>query len=132
MLEQYEERMKQCNELKTMTMNMYNVWKKLSNEYEMLELQGDPISFDQTLQQNHKKQTLYKKLDRLKLIEKHSTDLLIKIHISWTCLLLYIHILTCEMGSIQFKVDKTVEIQNKIQKSISQCPIMNDLLQPQS
>lgn len=120
LLVQYEERVKNHNELKSMLVSMYQIWKQLSNEYEMLELQHEPISFDQTLQQNHKKQTLYKKLDKLKLIEKHATDLFMKIHISCTCIMFYIHILSCEMGTIQFKVDKTMEIQDKIQKFILQ------------
>ncbi len=128
LLEQYNERMKQCTELKTMIMNMYQIWKQLSNEYEILELQIDPISFDQTLQQNHKKQILYKKLDRLKLIEKHATDLLMKIHISCTCIMFFIHILTCEMGSIHFKIDKTIEIQDKMQKCLVQAQFSDFVL----
>lgn len=128
LLKQYDERMKQCQELKTLIMNMYQIWKQLSREYEMLELQDEPISFDQNLQQNHKKQMLYKKLDRLKLIEKHATDLLNKIHISSTCLMFYIHILSCEIGTIHFKIDKTMEIQEKIQKFVSQQTNLQDLI----
>ena len=122
LLVQYNERMKQCEELKSLIMNMYQMWKQMSAEHDLLEVQADPVSFDQSLQQNHKKQLLYRKLDRIKLIEKHATDLLIKIHIACMCLMFYMHILSCEMGTIHFKIDKTVELQQKIQRFILQTP----------
>ena len=122
LLTQYDERTKQCNELKKLIMNMYQIWKQLTSEYDMLEVQLDPISFDQNLQMNQKKQMLYRKLDRIKLIEKHATDLLLKIHISSSCLLFYIHLLSCEMGSIRYRIDRTSDIQNNIQKFVLQTP----------
>lgn len=123
LLVQYNEKMSQYNELKSLTMNMYKLWKQLSQEYDLLGVQESPISFDQSLQLNHKKQMLYKKLDRIKLIEKHATDLLVKIHIICTCIMFYVHILSCELGTIHFKIDKTIEIQDKIQKCLIQTAI---------
>ena len=118
MLEQYDERSKQCEELKRLIMNLYQIWKQLSTEYDMMEVQAEPISFDQNLKMNQKKQLLYKRLDKIKLIEKHATDLLLKIHISRTCLLFYIHLLSCEMGEIQFRLENILEAQSNIQKHI--------------
>jgi len=122
LLVQYNERIKQCEELKSLIMNMYQMWKQMSAEHDLLEIQADPISFDQSLQQNHKKQILYRKLDRIKLIEKHATDLLIKIHIACTCLMFYMHVLSCEMETIHFQIDKTVELQQKIQRFVQHTP----------
>jgi hypothetical protein len=122
LLVQYDERMRQCEELKRMVMDMYKLWKQLSSEHDMMEIQVDPVSFDQTLQQNHKKQLLYRKLDRIRLIEKHSTDLLVKIHIACTCLMFYMHILSCEMGGLHFRIDNTVKLQNDIQKYVLKMP----------
>lgn len=122
LLSQYGERTKQCEELKNLVRNMYQTWKQLSNEYDMLEIQAEPISFDQNLQMNQKKQSLYKKLDKIKLIEKHATDLLIKLHIICTCLLFYMHLLTCELGIIHFRIDHTINIQDKLCKFISNSP----------
>jgi hypothetical protein len=131
LLLQYHERGKQYTELKTLLVNMYDMWKKLSAEYDMLEVQGTPISFDQNLQQNHKKQLLYRKLDRLRLIEKHSTDLAVKIHIAHTCIMLYIHIILCEMSTIRFKVDRSTDLQVKIQKFIEhQSPAVLQFVSP--
>jgi len=118
LLVQYDERMRQREELKKMVMDMYKMWKQFSSEHDMLEMQADPVSFDQTLQQNHKKQMLYKKIDRIKLIEKHSTDLLVKIHIACTCLMFYMHILSCEMEGLHFRIDHTIKLQNDIQKYV--------------
>lgn len=116
LLEQYNERNKQYDELKNLAIEMYKIWKQLSAEHDMMEVQSDPVSFDQNLQQNHKKQLLYRKLDKMKLIEKHATDLLVKLHISQTCLMFYIHIILCEMSTIRFRIDKTIERQDRIQK----------------
>ena len=122
LLEQYNERTKQEEELKNLVMSMYQIWKQLSSEYDMMEVQTAPVSFDQNLKINQKKQMLYRKLDRIKLIEKHATDLLVKIHIASTCLMFCIHLLTCEMGEIQFRLGNILEVQNKIQKHLLQSP----------
>lgn len=122
LLAQYNERTKQYNELKNLISKLYTTWKQVSAEYDILEVQPDPVSFDQNLKQNHKKQELYRKLDRLKLIEKHATDLLVKIHIAHSCLMLYIHILMCEMSTIRFRADRTAELQEKIQKFVAGQP----------
>lgn len=122
LLEQYDERTKQCSELKTLVMDMYQIWKQMNSEYDMMEVQHEPVSFDQNLKINQKKQLLYRKLDRIKLIEKHATDLLVKIHIACMCLLFSIHLLSCEMGEIQFRLGNILEAQNKIQKYLVQSP----------
>lgn len=122
LLEQYNERTQQCEELKKLVMTMYQIWKELSSQYDMIEVQTEPVSFDQNLKMNQKKQLLYRKLDRIKLIEKHATDLLVKIHIACTCLMLSIHLLTCEMGEIQFRLGNILDAQNKIQKHLVQSP----------
>lgn len=119
LLEQYNERFKQCEELKRLIMDLYQIWKQLSVEYDMMEVQAEPVSFDQNLKLNQKKQLLYKRLDKIKLIEKHATDLLLKIHISRTCLLFYTHLLSCEMGAIQFRLDNILQAQTNIQKHIA-------------
>lgn len=125
LLVQYEERTKQCEELKRLIMDMYQIWKQLSNEHDLLEIQADPISFDQNLQQNQKKQLIYRKLDRIKMIEKHATDIMIKIHIACTCLMFYMHILSCEMSTLCFRIDKTAELQEKIQKFVLTSPALS-------
>lgn len=122
LLEQYNERTHQCEELKKLVMSMYQIWKELSSQYDMMEVQTEPVSFDQNLKMNQKKQLLYRKLDRIKLIEKHATDLLVKIHIACTCLMFSIHLLTCEMGEIQFRLGNILDAQNKIQKHLVQSP----------
>lgn len=122
MLEQYNERTKQCAELKKLVMNMYQIWKQLSSEYDMMEVQMAPVSFDQNLKMNQKKQMLYRKLDKIKLIEKHATDLLLKIHISSTCLMFYLHLVACQMGEVQFRLDSILNTQNKINKHLFQSP----------
>lgn len=122
LLSHYGERAKQCDELKKLIMTMYQIWKQLSSEYELIEARSEPVSFDQNLQLNQKKQQLYRKLDRIKLIEKHATDLLVKIHVACTCLMFYIHMLTCEMGTIHFRIDQTIDLQDKLQKFITQVP----------
>jgi len=122
LLEQYNERMKQCEELKRLIMNMYQIWKQLSSEYDTMEVQSAPVSFDQNLKINQKKQMLYRKLDRIKLIEKHATDLLVKIHIACTCLMLCIHLLTCEMGEVQFRLENILNVQNNIHKHLGHSP----------
>lgn len=123
LLEHYHERTKQWGELKKLVINMYQIWKQFSTEYDMLEIQSAPVSFDQNLKINQKKQILYRKLDKIKLIEKHATDLLLKIHITSTCLLFYIHLLVCEMGDIQFRLGNILEVQNKVQKHLMKTPI---------
>lgn len=131
LLSQYRERTQQCEELKKLIINMYQIWKQLSSEYDMLEIQADPVSFDQNLQMNQKKQLLYRKLDKLKLIEKHATDLLIKLHIAYTCLMFYIHLLTCEMGSIHYRIDQSIDLQSRLCKFITNTPTsMLNLLRP--
>jgi hypothetical protein len=122
LLEQYNERTKQCGELKKLVMSMYQIWKELSSEYDTMEVQSQPISFDQNLKMNQKKQMLYRKLDRIKLIEKHATDLLVKIHIACTCLMFCIHLLTCEMGEVQFRLGNILDVQNKVQKNLTHSP----------
>lgn len=122
LLAQYEERNKQSAELKNLVLNMYQIWKQLSSEYDAMEVQVEPVSFDQNLKMNQKKQLLYRKLDKIKLIEKHATDLLLKIHIARTCLLFCIHLLVCEMGDIQFRLDDILETQTKIQKQVLRSP----------
>jgi len=122
LLIQYEERTQQCEELKKLLMNMYQIWKQLSSEHDLLEVQQVPINLEQNLAMNTRRQTLYRKLDRIKLIEKHATDLLIKIHIVCTCLMFYMHILVCEMGKLHFRIDKTIELQEKIQKFVLRTP----------
>jgi hypothetical protein len=124
LLEQYNERTKQYDELKTLVMNMYQIWKQLSSEHDMMENQTDPVSFDQNLKLNQKKQLIYRKLDKIKLIEKHATDLLVKIHIACTCLMFYIHLLSCEMGEIQYRLGTILEAQTKIQKHMVQSPVL--------
>lgn len=124
LLEQYNERTKQCEELKALVMNMYKIWKQLSSEHDMMEVQADPVSFDQNLKLNQKKQLIYRKLDKIKLIEKHATDLLVKIHIASTCLMFYIHLLSCEMGDVQYRLENILEVQIKIQKHLIQPPII--------
>lgn len=118
LLEQYNERSKQCEELKKLIMNMYQIWKQLSSDYDLLEIQAEPVSFDQNLKMNQKKQLIYRKLDRIKLIEKHATDLLLKVHIARTCLMFYIHLLSCEMGEIQNRLENILGAQNKIQRHL--------------
>lgn len=120
LLEQYNERSKQCEELKKLIMNMYQIWKQLSSDYDLLEIQAEPVSFDQNLKMNQKKQLIYRKLDRIKLIEKHATDLLLKVHIARTCLMFYIHLLSCEMGEIQNRLENILGAQNKIKKHLLQ------------
>lgn len=122
LLEHYKERSRQCQELKKLVMNMYQIWKQLSMDYDMLDAQAEPVSFDQNLKMNQKKQMLYRKLDKIKLIEKHATDLLLKIHIACTCLMFSIHLLTCEMGDIQFRLGNIVNAQEKLQKHLFQSP----------
>lgn len=122
LLEQYDERTKQREELKKLVMNMYQIWKQLSSEYDTMEVQMAPISFDQNLKMNQKKQMLYRKLDKIKLIEKHATDLLVKIHIACTNLMFSIHLMSCEMGEIQFRLGNILDVQHKIQKHITQSP----------
>ena len=122
MLVQYDERVGQFEELKKLIMNMYQIWKQLSSEYEMLEMNNEPVSFDQNLAHHQKKQQLYRKLDKIKLIEKHATDLLVKMHIVRTCLMFYIHLLSCELGAIHFRIDQTLSLQEKLQKFILQSP----------
>jgi hypothetical protein len=128
LLQQYLERSNQREELKKLVISMYQTWKQISNEYDMLEIHEEPISFDQNLQLNQKKQLLYRKLDRIKLIEKHAIDLLVKIHISCTCLLFYIHLLLCEMGLIHFRINRSVVLQSQIQKFISTTNSISSLL----
>lgn len=122
LLEQYDERTKQREELKKLVMSMYQIWKQLSSEYDTMEVQMAPISFDQNLKMNQKKQMLYRKLDKIKLIEKHATDLLVKIHIACTNLMFSIHLMSCEMGEIQFRLGNILDVQHKIQKHITQSP----------
>lgn len=122
LLEQYNERTKQCDELKKLVMNMYQIWKQFSSEYDTMEMRSAPVSFDQNLKINQKKQLLYRKLDRIKLIEKHATDLLVKIHIACTCLMFSIHLLSCEMGEVQHRLDNILNVQNKIQKKLMRSP----------
>lgn len=120
LLGQYNERSKQCGELKKLVMNMYQIWKQLSSEYDLMEVQAEPVSFDQNLKMNQKKQVIYRKLDKIKLIEKHATSLLLKIHIACTGLMFYIHLLTCELGEVQFRLANIRESQAKIQKHLLQ------------
>jgi len=121
LLDQYEERNRQSDELRKLVINMYLLWKELTNEHDMLDNQN-PVSFDQSLQLNQKKQEIFRKIDRMKLIEKHATDLLCKIHISQTSLLFSIHVLSCEMSKIYFRVEQSVCIQEKINQTLCHTP----------
>lgn len=122
LLIQYNERNQQCDELKKLLMNMYQIWKQLSSEHDMMEVQAVPINIEQNMAMNNKRQLLYRKLDRIKLIEKHATDLLVKIHIACTCLMFYIHVIICEMGSLHFRIDRSIALQDQIQKYVMQTP----------
>lgn len=122
LLAQYDDRNKQCLELRNLVLGMYQIWKQLSSEYDAMDIQADPVSFDQNLRMNQKKQLLYRKLDKIKLIEKHATDLLLKIHIARTCLLFCIHLIVCGMGDIQFRVDDMLETQSKVRKQVLRSP----------
>jgi hypothetical protein len=118
LLVQYHEKTTQCEELKDLLKNMYSIWKQLSAEHDLLEVQETPINIEQNIAMNNRRQLLYRKLDKIKWIEKHATDLLVKIHIICTCLMFYIHIIACEIGKIHYRLDSTVELQKKIQQSM--------------